>query len=144
MPANKLYGVLNRIVKLEYVLSAPVEWRYVTMSDKRRAVLQPDKLTPGEWAAVEVLSIEIPGWTPEDWRRQFLGIERIFQDAGGVPHTGKYFGMGIGRTGIIQPFQDVGPEDVFSSAQKVEFRKYAESVDPHGLFRHGYVAEEIF
>ncbi len=48
-------------------------------------------------------------------RSQFKQIETIFKNAGGVPHTtGKYFGMGRDDNGLIQPFMNVGPHDVFS------------------------------
>jgi len=144
IPADKLFAVLDKITKLNYVLSLAIEWRYVSFdNEKESAVLQPGNLQSGEWAAMEVASNEIPGWTPDEWRSQFMQIETILKNAGGVPHTGKYFGMGLDEKGLIQPFVNVGPEDVFSEKQKEEFRVYAESVDPEGLFWSGYMANSI-
>eukprot|EP00985_Skeletonema_marinoi_P011657 scaffold5556_cov106-Skeletonema_marinoi.AAC.1 len=70
-------------------------------------------------------------------------IETILKNAGGVPHTGKYFGMGLDDKGLIQPFMNVGPQDVFSERQKEQFRAYASTVDPEGLFWSGYMANTI-
>jgi len=144
IPADKLFAALDDITKLNFVLSIPLEWRYVSFdNEKESAVLQPGNLQSGEWAAIEVVSNEIPGWTPDEWRSQFLQIETILKNAGGVPHTGKYFGMGLDDKGLIQPFLNVGPEDVFSEKQKEEFRAYAKSVDPEGLFWSGYMANYV-
>ena len=74
-----------------------------------------------------------------DTRRVAISIQadrNYFQvkNAGGVPHTGKYFGMGRDDNGLIRPFMNVGPHDVFSVNQKEEFRAYADKVDPVHLF----------
>ena len=145
VPAEKLFDVLHAITELEYILSAPTEWRYVTFDESdASAVLQPS-VTPGEWAAVEVVSIEIPDFTPADWRFQFWQIERIFRSAGGVPHTGKYFGMAVDEsTGLIEPFRDAGQGDLVEEGRRDDFRAYAQAVDPDGLFRSGYMANAIF
>lgn len=143
VPAEWLFDVLHAITELEYVLSAPTEWRYVTFDEDEAAVLQP-AVTPGEWAAVEVVSIEIPEFTPADWRFQFWQIERIFRSVGGVPHTGKYFGMAANReSGLMEPFRE-GLEDLVEEGRRDSFRAYAHTVDPEGLFRSGYMANAIF
>ena len=145
VPADRLFDVLDAMAKLDYVLNSPLEWRYVTFHDDDvGAVLQPGNIRAGEWAAVESLSIEIPGRTPDKWRQQFLDIEEIFKDVGGIPHTGKYFGMGTDDKGLIRPFQNVGQEDLFAEARMEEFRAYARNVDPNGLFRSGFMANHIF
>ncbi|KAL7540608.1 hypothetical protein ACHAWF_006731 [Thalassiosira exigua] len=140
--AEKLFRVLDEITKLEYILSAPMDWRYIMLSEGA-TTLRPGDLTPGEYAAVEISTMEIPGRTPDEWRDQFLDIERILREAGGIPHTGKYFGMGTDANGVIRPFQDVGLEDIYSNAQKREFGEYAFLVDPKGLFRSGFMADHI-
>ncbi|KAK1739420.1 FAD/FMN-containing dehydrogenase [Skeletonema marinoi] len=144
IPADRLFAVLDKITKLNYVLSIPLEWRCVSFdNEKESAVLTPGDIKSGEWAAMEVVSNEIPGWTQDDSRSQFLQIETILKNAGGVPHTGKYFGMGLDDKGLIQPFMNVGPQDVFSERQKEQFRAYANRVDPEGLFWSGYMANTI-
>eukprot|EP00581_Thalassiosira_minuscula_P019778 CAMPEP_0183733056 /NCGR_PEP_ID=MMETSP0737-20130205/40049_1 /TAXON_ID=385413 /ORGANISM="Thalassiosira miniscula, Strain CCMP1093" /LENGTH=709 /DNA_ID=CAMNT_0025966229 /DNA_START=330 /DNA_END=2459 /DNA_ORIENTATION=+ len=145
VPADKLFAVLDAIAKLDYALSSPIEWRYVTFNnDDDDAVLHPGNLRSGEWAAVECVSIEIPGWTPDEWRQNFLDFEQTFKDAGGVPHVGKYFGMGVDDTGLIQPFQNVEAGSLYEESQIMDFRTYAGKVDPNGLFRSGFMADHIF
>ena len=51
--------------------------------------------------------------------------------------------MGRDDNGLIRPFMNVGPHDVFSENQKEEFRAYADTVDPGGLFWAGYMADTI-
>ncbi|KAL7530983.1 hypothetical protein ACHAWF_003585 [Thalassiosira exigua] len=143
IPAPELYGVLEEVARLDYVLTGPVEWRFVTIGNDT-AVLQPGDPEPGEYAAIEALSLEIPGWTPADWRKQFRDVEAILKNAGGFPHTGKWFGMGEDDKGVIQPFQNVGAGDIFSSAQKQDFQAYAGTVDPLGLFWSGSMADYVF
>lgn len=144
IPSDMLFAVLDKITKLDYVLSIPLEWRYVSFdNEKESAILQPGNIQSGEWAAMEIVSNEVPNWTPNEWRSQFMEIETIFKNAGGVPHTGKYFGMGLDGNGLIRPFRNVGPQDVFSEKQKEEFRAYANRVDPGGLFWSGYMANTI-
>ena len=142
VPADRLFDVLDAVSSLDFILTAPLDWRYVTFDDDV-AVLQPGGLRSGEWAAVEATSLEIPGWTPDEWRQQFYDIEQIFKEVGGVPHPGKYFGMGSDELGIIRPFQSVRSDDLYGEAQKEDFRAYATSVDPGGLFQSGFMADYI-
>ena len=82
IPADMLFAVLDKITKLDYILSVPLEWRYVSFdNEKESAILQPGNIKSGEWAALEIVSNEIPGWTPDEWRSQFKQIETIFKNA---------------------------------------------------------------
>lgn len=141
VPADALFGVLDAILSLDLTLSGLLEWRYVTLDDDVAALQPGDLSLSTEWAALEAITITE---VPDDWRKQFLDIERICKDAGGFPHAGKYFGMGEDEQGIIRPFQSVGPEDLNSEAQKQAFRAYAASVDPDGVFRSGFMADYLF
>jgi hypothetical protein len=118
------------------------------------ALLTPGNLQNGEYVALEAVSLEIPGWTSQSsntnensvsWREQFQDIENIIkQYDGAVPHTGKYFGMGIDPIdGILKPFQNIDKNLIFTSNQKIQFESYRSIVDPNGLFNKGFMADYL-
>jgi hypothetical protein len=173
-PAEYLYAILEEISTTlvgdnKFILTAPIEFRFITIdnndSSSGNAILTPGNLQNGEYVALEAVSLEIPGWTPNNnnnnkgggnsWREQFQDIENIIkQYNGAVPHTGKYFGMGIddddddddsmGETdGLIKPFQNIDKNLIFTSDQKDIFESYRSIVDPNGLFNKGFMAEYL-
>ncbi len=49
IPADMLFAVLDKITNLDYILSVPLAWRYVSFdNEKESAVLQPGNIQSGE------------------------------------------------------------------------------------------------
>ena len=139
LPKDKLFEVLDAIIALDPKLHLPIEWRLMSFGNKASAILQPGDIQSGEYATIEVVSFE----ESDTWRSLFLEVEAIFQQAGGWPHTGKYFGMGQDSNGVVQPFANVPKDLLYNEVQKQDFREYAEKMDPGGLFWSGFMASHI-